>query len=135
MLVVDDDTDTLELLTTALARREASVTAVTSATEALEAIKVSRPDVLISDIAMPGADGYDLIERVRSLDNEKMSFIPAVAITAYAKTEDRERALAAGFQIYLAKPVELNELISVVNKAARREFDNGTEPGNDETPS
>ena len=135
VLVVDDDTDTLELLTTALARREASVTAVTSATEALEAIKVSRPDVLISDIAMPGADGYDLIERVRSLDNEKMSFIPAVAITAYAKTEDRERALAAGFQIYLAKPVELNELISVVRKAARREFDNGTEAGNDETPS
>jgi CheY-like chemotaxis protein len=68
------------------------------------------------------------------LDTEQPNSIPAIAITAYAKAEDRERALAAGFQIYLAKPVELNELISVVAKAARREFDNGTKAGNDETP-
>jgi CheY-like chemotaxis protein len=68
-----------------------------------------------------------LIERVRSLDSEPTNTIPAIAITAYAKAEDRERALAAGFQIYLAKPVELNELVSVVAKAARREFDNGHE--------
>jgi PAS domain S-box-containing protein len=134
VLLVDDDPDTLELLTTALARREATVTAVTSAGEAIEAIKVKKPDVLISDIAMPGEDGYDLIERVRSLDSEQTNSIPAIAITAYAKAEDRERALAAGFQIYLAKPVELNELVSVVAKAARREFDNGHESRNDETP-
>jgi PAS domain S-box-containing protein len=127
VLLVDDDPDTLELLTTALARREATVRAVTSAREAIEAIKVKKPDVLISDIAMPGEDGYDLIERVRSLDSEQTNSIPAIAITAYAKAEDRERALAAGFQIYLAKPVELNELVSVVAKAARREFDNGHE--------
>jgi PAS domain S-box-containing protein len=131
VLLVDDDPDTLELLTTALGRRQASVTAVASAGEALEAIKANRPDVLISDIAMPGEDGYDLIDRVRSLDAEQLNSIPAIAITAYAKAEDRERALSAGFQIYLAKPVELNELVSVVAKAARREFDNGHEGRNE----
>jgi PAS domain S-box-containing protein len=134
VLLVDDDPDTLELVTTALSRRQATVTAVASASEAIEAIKANRPDVLISDIAMPGEDGYDLIGSVRSLAAEQLNSIPAVAITAYAKAEDRERALAAGFQIYLAKPVELNELISVVARAARREFDNGTKAGNDETP-
>ena len=81
-----------------------------------------RPDVLISDIAMPGEDGYGLIKKVRSLENGEVDNIPAVAITAYAKEEDRKRALSSGFQIYLAKPVEVTELISVVARAARREF-------------
>ena len=122
VLVVDDDEDTLELMTTALTSRKANVTAVGSAGEAIDAIKLRPPDVLISDIAMPEEDGYGLIARVRSLDGEAQSSIPAVAITAYAKEEDRERALASGFQIYLAKPVELSELISVVARAARRDF-------------
>jgi PAS domain S-box-containing protein len=117
VLLVDDDTDTLELMTTALTRRQATVTAVSSAGAAIKAIRERTPDVLISDIAMPEEDGYELIQQVRSLDFN----IPAVAITAYAKDEDRERALSAGFQIYLAKPVELAELISVVAKAAGRE--------------
>jgi PAS domain S-box-containing protein len=122
VLLVDDDEDTLELMSTALTSRKANVTAVGSALEAIDAIKVKAPDVLISDIAMPEEDGYGLIAKVRSLDGGGQSSIPAVAITAYAKEEDRERALASGFQIYLAKPVELSELISVVARAARRDF-------------
>ena len=121
VLLVDDDSDTLALMATALTRRQANVTAVSSAGEAIRAITQKRPDVLISDIAMPDEDGYGLIEKIRRLENGE-SQIPAVAITAYAKDEDRERALSSGFQIYLAKPVELTELISVVARAARREF-------------
>ena len=122
VLLVDDDSDTLKLMTTALTRRQATVTAVSSAVEAIKAIRRHRPDVLVSDIAMPDEDGYGLIEKVRSLDNGENASIPAVAITAYAKDEDREKALSSGFQIYLAKPVELTELISVVARAARRDF-------------
>ena len=122
VLLVDDDSDTLKLMTTALTRRQANVTAVTSAGEAIRAITRKRPDVLVSDIAMPGEDGYGLIEKVRLLENGAAHAIPAVAITASAKEEARERALSAGFQIYLAKPIELTELISVVARAAKREF-------------
>ena len=122
VLLVDDDSDTLKLMATALTRRQANVTAVSSAGEAIQAIRQNRPDVLVSDIAMPGEDGYGLIEKVRSLENAETQSIPAVAITAYAKEEDRERALSSGFQIYLAKPIELRELVSVVARAARRDF-------------
>jgi PAS domain S-box-containing protein len=122
VLVVDDDEDNLELMSTALTSRKANVTAVCTAHDAINVIKSHRPDVLVSDIAMPGEDGYGLIAKVRSLDNDSERDIPAVAITAYAKEEDRQRALDSGFQIYLAKPVELSELISVVARAARREF-------------
>ena len=121
VLLVDDDSDTLKLMATALTKRQANVTAVSSANEAIRAITLNRPDVLVSDIAMPDEDGYGLIEKVRRLENGE-SEIPAVAITAYAKDEDRERALSSGFQIYLAKPVELTELISVVARAARRDY-------------
>ena len=122
VLLVDDDSDTLKLMETALTRREANVIAVSSANEAIRAITRKRPDVLVSDIAMPDEDGYGLIEKIRSLERGGPDSIPAVAITAYAKDEDRERALSSGFQIYLAKPVELTELISVVARAARRDF-------------
>jgi len=121
VLVVDDDEDTLELMRAALAQRGASVTAVSSAAQGLESIRTFRPDVLISDIAMPDEDGYELIQKVIALDLEPQ--IPSIAITAYAKEEDKERALAAGFHHYLAKPVELGEFISTVAAAAR----NGTE--------
>jgi len=122
VLLVDDDSDTLSLMATALTRRQANVTAVSSAGEAIQAIRQHRPDVLVSDIAMPDEDGYGLIEKVRSLENSEAQSIPAVAITAYAKEEDRKRALSSGFQIYLAKPIELTELVSVVARAARRDF-------------
>ena len=116
VLVVDDDIDTLELLSAALKQRSASVTAVSSTAAAMDSIMASKPHVLISDIAMPGEDGYDLIKQVIAL--ELMPKIPAIAITAYAKEEDRERALAAGFQRYLSKPVELREFILAVAEAA-----------------
>lgn len=122
VLLVDDDADTLQLMAAALTGRQANVTAVNSAEDAIRAIETTRPDVLISDIAMPEEDGYGLISRVRSLEDNDARAIPAVAITAYAKEEDRERVLSSGYQIYLAKPVELTELVSVVAKAARREF-------------
>jgi PAS domain S-box-containing protein len=122
VLVVDDDADTLELMTTALTSRKADVTAVNSASDAMAEIQRRRPDVLISDIAMPEEDGYGLIAKVRGASVAEVATIPAVAITAYAKDEDRQRALDSGFQIYLAKPVELSELISVVARAAKRDF-------------
>jgi len=122
VLLVDDDSDTLNVMATALTRRQANVTAVSSAGEAIQAIKQQRPDVLVSDIAMPDCDGYGLIAKVRSLENGEAQSIPAVAITAYAKEEDRKRALSSGFQIYLSKPVELTELVRVVARAVRREF-------------
>jgi PAS domain S-box-containing protein len=121
VLVVDDDEDTLELLKAALTQRGASVTAVSSVAQCLDAIKASRPDVLISDIAMPDEDGYALIQKVIRLDLKPQ--IPTIAITAYAKEEDKDRALAAGYRYYLAKPVELGEFISTVAAAAR----NGTQ--------
>ena len=116
ILIVDDDRDTLELLSAALTQRSARVTTAASAAEAIRALKFFRPDVLISDIAMPGADGYELIKQLIALD--VVPKIPAIAITAYAKDEDKERALAAGFQSFLAKPVELGEFISAVTEAA-----------------
>ena len=116
VLIVDDDADTLELLSAALTQRNAKVTSVSSAGAALEVIKAARPDVLISDIAMPREDGYDLIKKVMALDIKPR--IPAIAITAYARDEDRDRALAAGYQLFLSKPVELTELITTVAEAA-----------------
>jgi PAS domain S-box-containing protein len=117
VLVVDDDEDTLELLRAALTKRGANVSVASSASEALKAINTSRPDVLVSDIAMPGEDGYTLIQKVRALD--VVPEIPAIAITAYAKEEDKESVLSAGFQRYLSKPVELGELIETVAELGR----------------
>jgi PAS domain S-box-containing protein len=117
VLVVDDDRDTLDLLSAALTQRSARVTTASSAAEAIRALKFFRPDVLISDIAMPGEDGYQLIQKVLALN--VVPRIPAIAITAYAKQEDKERALAAGFQRYLAKPVELGEFITAVAEASQ----------------
>jgi CheY-like chemotaxis protein len=114
---VDDDDDTLDLLTTALRSRSAQVTGVSSSSQAIDAIRTFRPDVLVSDIAMPAEDGYQLIKQVIAMSFEPP--IPAIAITAYAKEEDKERALAAGYQRYLTKPVELGEFISAVAEAAR----------------
>lgn len=119
VLIVDDDEDTLELLTAALTQRSAKVTAVTSTMAALESIKLARPDVLISDIAMPDEDGYQLMQRVLGLN--VVPEIPAIAITAYAKEEDKQRALAAGYHRFMSKPVELREFIATVAEMGRIE--------------
>jgi CheY-like chemotaxis protein len=114
VLVVDDDTDTLDFLTTVLEHSGAKVIAVASVREALEVLEQLQPDVLISDIGMPDEDGYGLISKVRALEVEQGGSIPAIALTAYASGEERRRALSSGFQIHLPKPVEPAKLIAVV---------------------
>jgi PAS domain S-box-containing protein len=120
VLVVDDETDARGLVVAVLEQCDAEVTAVTSADEALEAIVSVQPDVLISDIGMPGEDGYSLIKRVRALPPQSGGRIPAVALTAYARAEDRIKALASGFQMHAPKPVEPAELVAIVASLAER---------------
>jgi signal transduction histidine kinase/ActR/RegA family two-component response regulator len=121
VLLVDDEDSALEILMTILKQYEAEVTACNSAGEALEAIKRWRPDVLIADIGMPGEDGYTLIRKVRALSPEHGGEIPALALTAYARTEDRIRALSAGYRMHLAKPVDPTELTIVIVALAKRQ--------------
>jgi PAS domain S-box-containing protein len=118
VLVVDDEADTRELLRVVLGRCGAEVTTAGSAEEALDLLKVNRPDVLVSDIGMPGTDGYELIRQVRALSLEGGGKIPAVALTAYARAEDRLQVLRAGYQMHVAKPVELSELVAIVANLA-----------------
>jgi CheY-like chemotaxis protein len=112
--VVDDEPDTRELLKAGLAQCGAEVVAAGSAAEALEAMRTAKPDLLISDIGMPEMDGYELIQRVRALSDAHGGGIPAIALTAYARVEDRMQALRAGYQMHVPKPVELAELVAVV---------------------
>jgi PAS domain S-box-containing protein len=121
VMVVDDEADTRDLLSFSLRNYGAEVTALGSASEALAAIQRDKPDVLVSDIGLPGDDGYVLIRKVRALDEDRGGRVPAAALTAYAKDEDRHRAIAAGFQAHVTKPVELAELASVVASLAGRE--------------
>ncbi|MDQ3212864.1 MAG: response regulator, partial [Acidobacteriota bacterium] len=99
---------------------EAVVTTAASASEALEALRRAKPDVVISDIGMPGEDGYALIRMIRALPPDEGGDVPAVALTAYARSEDRTRALLSGFQSHVAKPVEPTELVATVASLARR---------------
>ncbi|MGH9966273.1 MAG: CHASE domain-containing protein [Pyrinomonadaceae bacterium] len=120
VLLVDDDLDTLDLLSAALRQQKAKVTAVASAAEALAAINASKPDIVVSDIAMPDENGYQLLEKIRAM-NFDAAQIPALAITAYAKEEDREAALSSGYQGFLAKPIELSDLVTAVAEVLRRD--------------
>jgi signal transduction histidine kinase/ActR/RegA family two-component response regulator len=113
-LVVEDEADARELLRTVLEASGAVVTAAGSVAEALEALERDRPEVLVSDIAMPGDDGYALIRKVRALPPERGGRLPAVAVTAHARAQERTRALVAGFQLHVPKPVEPAELVAVV---------------------
>jgi CheY-like chemotaxis protein len=121
VLAVDDEPDTRELLKAGLGQCGAEVTAVGSAAEALEAIAAAVPDLLISDIGMPEKDGYDLIRRVRELPAGNGGKVPAIALTAYARAEDRMQALRAGYQMHVPKPVELAELVAVAASLVRRD--------------
>lgn len=114
ILLVEDEPDSRELIAMVLSRCGAGVVAVGSCREALSALAKRRPDLLISDIAMPGESGYDLIGKVRSLPAEQGGETPAVALTAYASAEDVSRALRAGFDAHIAKPVEMNYLINML---------------------
>ena len=114
ILVVDDDDDSRFYMTTVLEADGATVLAVASAVAALEALNHWQPDVFIFDIAMPGEDGYTLIRKIRALTADRGGQVPAVALTAYADTEDRIRALEAGFQTHVPKPVDPSELVEIV---------------------
>jgi PAS domain S-box-containing protein len=114
VLVVDDDSDTRELVHMVLSQRGARVMTAASVDEAMELFAARRPDILLSDIAMPGEDGFELIRRVRALEAVEGGSVKAAALTAYARTEDRLKALWAGFQTHIPKPVQPNELAVVV---------------------
>jgi signal transduction histidine kinase len=118
ILVVDDEPDTLETLQHVLATCGAEVRAALSAEEALAILAEWTPDLLVSDIGMPGEDGYQLIRQVRALAPERGGQIPALALTAYARVEDRLKVLGAGFQMHVAKPIEPAELVAVVGSLA-----------------
>ena len=113
VLIVDDEPDTLLMLKVGLSRCGAEVETAGAAAEALAALDARRFDVLISDIGMPGEDGYELIRKVRSRPADEGGRIPAVALTAYARVEDRLQAIRSGFQMHVPKPVELAELAAV----------------------
>jgi len=120
VLIVDDEADTRELLRQGLEYCGANVTLAASATEALQELSLKQLDILISDIGMPGEDGYDLIRQVRMLPVESGGQIPAIALTAYTRVEDRLKALRAGYHMHVPKPVELAELVAVAASLVRR---------------
>jgi signal transduction histidine kinase/ActR/RegA family two-component response regulator len=119
VLVVDDDPDSLEILTSLLGLHSAVVTTATSASEALGLLQREHPDLLISDIAMPDHDGYWLIQQVRQLPEAHWRDIPAVALTAFANAAARERAFASGFAAHLSKPLRATQLVDVVRDIFR----------------
>ncbi|HKZ81178.1 MAG TPA: response regulator, partial [Pyrinomonadaceae bacterium] len=119
VMIVDDEAEARDLLTMMLEGRGAEVKACASAQEALTTINEWPPSILVSDISMPGEDGYSFIKKVRNLGPENRD-IPAIALTAFARPEDRMRALAAGFQMHVPKPVEAMELLMVIASLANR---------------
>jgi CheY-like chemotaxis protein len=119
VLVVDDEPDTREVMAHALEACGARVTLASSAREALEILERSDVDVLLSDVAMPEEDGYTLIRKVRASPAGRISAIPAAAVTAHARDDERQRALSAGFHVHLAKPIELGQLARTVETLFR----------------
>ena len=120
ILVVDDEADTRELLKQGLEYCGAKVQVAGSAAEAVDSLIAAVPDILISDIGMPGIDGYDLIRQIRGLPPDRGGKVAAVALTAYTRVEDRLQALRAGYDMHVPKPVELAELVAVAVSVARR---------------
>jgi CheY-like chemotaxis protein len=120
VLAVDDDPDALRLLKEILEAVGATVTTATSSRAALEIIATDRPDVLVADLGIPQMDGFELIQQLRASDIAAARDIPAAALTAYARSEDRARALQSGFEMHLAKPIDPAELIAAVKALARR---------------
>jgi CheY-like chemotaxis protein len=123
VLVVDDEEDARGLVSQVLREQGAEVHVAGSAREALERFGAVKPDVVVSDIGMPEADGLSLIRRIRALPSEQGGRTPAVALTAYARVEDAQRAFAAGYQTHVAKPVEAVHLATVVANLGGRSLD------------
>jgi CheY-like chemotaxis protein len=127
VLVVDDQADTLDMLRIVLEQLGAKVATALSCAEALRVIEEETccPDVLVADIAMPEENGYDLIRKIRRMDHRRGGSIPAIALTAYAGEEDRARTLAEGYQLHLAKPVSILELVPSIAKLVHRQDEHG----------
>jgi PAS domain S-box-containing protein len=120
VLLVDDEPDARGAIEEILTQAQAEVRVAGSAAEALEILNTWQPDVLVSDVGMPGEDGYSLLRQLRARSGEQGGHIPAVALTAYARTEERLRVLASGFQMHVPKPVQPIELLTVIASIARR---------------
>jgi CheY-like chemotaxis protein len=120
VLAVDDEADAITLISELLEAAGARVTAAASAEEALRLIEVEPPHVLVTDVGMPRVDGFQLIERVRNHPNPLVRRVPAAALTAYARSDDRVKALRAGFQNHLAKPIDPPELVAAIAALERR---------------
>jgi CheY-like chemotaxis protein len=118
VLVVDDDDASREVVVVCLEGREATVLTASSAPQALAILERDHIDVLLADIAMPGQDGYELIRRVRTMSAPRVASIPAAALTAFARREDRDKALRAGFQEHLAKPISVTSVVETVANLA-----------------
>ena len=121
VLLVDDEPEAREIISTVIGRTGAEVKTCISASEALSKLTEWRPDVILSDIAMPEEDGYSFIGKVRSLPRDKGGETPAAALSAYARDEDRAQALAAGYQMHIAKPIGASQLVTMGAKLAGRE--------------
>jgi signal transduction histidine kinase/ActR/RegA family two-component response regulator len=120
VVIVDDRPDARDLIARVLEQAAAVVLSAATAEEAIGLVELERPDVLVSDIGMPDVDGYELLRRVRALGPDRGGRVPAIALTAFARTEDRTRALRAGFIVHVAKPVEASELVAAVASVAGR---------------
>jgi PAS domain S-box-containing protein len=120
VLVVDDEPDARELIKRVLENCQAQVLTAASAAEAIELLEKENPNVLVSDIGMPNVDGYEFLRKVRALKHESIGKIPAIALTAFARSEDRTRALMSGYQVHVAKPVEPAELVASVASVVGR---------------
>jgi CheY-like chemotaxis protein len=120
VLIVDDEPDVRDLITTVVEESGAKAIAVESVPEAIKELEQWQPDVLVSDIAMPVEDGYTLIRKVRDIEAERGGLLPAVALTAYVREEDCEQAIASGFQMHISKPVDTTKLVMALARLAGR---------------
>jgi CheY-like chemotaxis protein len=114
LLIVDDEADARDLVREVLEGAGAKLMAAGSAAEAIAALPAWRPDLIVSDVGMPGRDGYSLLQEVRGLADASLRNIPAIALTAYSSADDADRARAAGFQVHLAKPIEPAQLVAAI---------------------
>ncbi len=119
ILVVDDDADSRLLTRQILTNHAAKVTEASTVKEALSLIEASEPQILVSDIGIPGTDGYELIRQVRA-DGRTIDKLPAIAVTAYARAEDRVHVLSSGYQAHVTKPIDPEELIATIASLSRR---------------
>ena len=119
-MVVDDNPDAMNLVKHLLEQCGVNVAGCASGEECLSRLPQWHPDVLVSDIGMPGMDGYSMMRILREFSREQGGETPAVALTAFARSEDRRRAMLAGFDMHVSKPVEPGELVAVVARMARR---------------